>query len=803
MVESPRHHWPWFAISVLGLAVGLWGMQGLPSLSASPAGAPLYPIRYPARVGPAVVASPAQLTYIAQSRPAGSLLEIRSDAGLVRAHLEPALTRVHLGVIFLEGLIFLALSLLVLAPRVDRGPVRDLYLCALLYGVATMIHGSYFPPTPSWAHWVIPAIRIGCLSMLPVLFFRMSQTFPRPRKLLERRPRLMRGLWIAASVLAVWQVATLFRYFSDPRPDVWEGTLLPQFLAQVFLVLSVGLGCLTLYRSGQKLELSREREQTKWILWGIAIGLTPLVFLRLLPRLWRQTLPVPPEVDRVFELAIPVAVTFAVVRYRFDVDIIIRRSVIYGTVTAALAAVYLLVGLLAVPWIAGRLPDYAAVLRIVALALPVLLYTPVRRWIGTWVDRSFFKTQYDYAKAFAAFQEHVRGALSQLEIASLSRAFLEEHLSLERAVVIVRRGEGLAAAGALASTDAETVIDAVATCGTPRRLLAAGDSTSRPDLESSDFPGTLAREGFLVALAIMAEESCVGAILLGGKRPERRFTEEDLKLLHAVRGEAAAALERVELVQRAAKETFVRENAAELEGLKDYLFATLGDDLRRPLTVVRWTIETLLERMGHTSSPQHFAELQAIQAASSELDRLVKNLRDLSRPGLVGGRELVRIDLLPLVHEAVTAVTPAAKSRNVRFELSVAPDLTPVSGYRDLLLEVVSNLLENATRYSPDGQAVEIAIDRKGEEDRLIVRDHGPGLAPDHGERIFDRFEQGRPSPYSTERGFGMGLFVAKSYLERMRGRIHAENHPEGGARFICILPEWREAEREAQLVSR
>ena len=126
-----------------------------------------------------------------------------------------------------------------------------------------------------------------------------------------------------------------------------------------------------------------------------------------------------------------------------------------------------------------------------------------------------------------------------------------------------------------------------------------------------------------------------------------------------------------------------------------------------------------------------------------------------------------------------------------------------MSGYRDLLLEVVSNLLENATRYSPDGQAVEIAIDRKGEEDRLIVRDHGPGLAPDHGERIFDRFEQGRPSPYSTERGFGMGLFVAKSYLERMRGRIHAENHPEGGARFICILPEWREAEREAQLVSR
>ncbi len=802
MVESPRRHWPLFAVSVLGLAIGLWGMQGLPSLSAPPAGTPDYPIRYPARVGPAAVASPAELRYVTQSRPAGSMLEIRSDPGLVRAHLEPQLTRIHLAVMFLEGLVFLALSLLVLAPRADRGPVRDLYFCAVLYGVATMIHGSYFPRTPSWTNWVLPAIRIACITTLPVLFFRMSQTFPRPRKLLEKRPRLMRGLWMAAGLLTLWQVGTLFRYFSDPRPAVWEGTLLPQLLAQVFLVLSVGLGCLTLYRSGRKLELSREREQTKWILWGIAIGLTPLVFLRTLPRLWGQTLPVPPEIDRLFELAIPVAVTFAVVRYRYDVDIIIRRSVIYGTVTAVLAAVYVLAGIVLAPWIAARLPSYAALFRILALALPVLLYPPTRRWIGTWVDRTFFRTQYDYAKALASFQEHVRGALGQQEIASLCRKFLEEQLQLERAVVIARRGEGLVASGALASTDADTALEAVAGCGTPRRVLAAPESTSRPDLESADFPGTLAREGLPVALAIMADETCLGVLLLGDKRSKRRFTEEDLKLLHAVRAEAAAALERVELVQRSAKETFVRENAAELEGLKDYLFATLGDDLRRPLTVVRWTIETLLERMGHTSSPQHFAELQAIQAASSELDRLVKNLRDLSRPGLIGGRELVRIDLLPLVHEAVTAVTPAAKSRTVRFELSVAPDLTPVGGYRDLLLEVVTNLLENATRYSPDERAVEIALDRKGDDVRLIVRDHGPGLGPDQGDRIFQRLEQGRPSPYSSERGFGMGLFVAKSYLERMHGRIQAENHSEGGARFIVTLPEWREAEREATVAN-
>jgi signal transduction histidine kinase len=215
---------------------------------------------------------------------------------------------------------------------------------------------------------------------------------------------------------------------------------------------------------------------------------------------------------------------------------------------------------------------------------------------------------------------------------------------------------------------------------------------------------------------------------------------------------------------------------------------------------VRWTVETLLERMGHTTSPQHFAELQAIQAASSELDRLVKNLHDLNRPGAGGAREAVRIDLLPLVQEAMASVTAEAKARNIHFELSVAPDLVPVKGHRELLVEVVLNLLENATRYSPDGKAVEIALDRDGEGGRLIVRDHGPGLPAIHRpDRIFNRFEQGNPSPYSGERGFGLGLYIAKSYLERMHGTIQAGNHPDGGARFVCTLPEWVAA-RESQI---
>jgi len=786
MVDSPRRRWPYFAISVLGLAIGVLGMQRLLELSAPLSGYPINPVVYPARLGRAVVGSSAELRFITQSRPAGSTLEIRSDAGVVHARLEPQLSKFHLGIILLEGLIFLAVSLLVLAPRVDRGPIRDLYWCTLLYGIATMINGLYFPRAGAWTDWAFSAIWIACLSLLPVLFFRMSQTFPRRRKLLERRPRLMRGLWIAAAVLIVWQVAAVLRYFADPRPGVWQGIALPRSLAEAFLAAAVGLGCLTLYRSGRKLEMARERDQTKWLLWGFAIGVAPYVFLRTLPRLAGITPTIPPEIDRVFELAIPIAFTFAIVRYRFlDINIVIRRSLIYGIVAVGLASIYLLVGVLAAQYFAARAPQYVGLVQILGVAFPVILYTPARRWIGTWVDRTFFKTQHDYAQAILVFQDAVRGASSQEEIAELCRGFLEEQLVLHPALVITRRGETLVTSGSLDGVEVEALLQSVGATGATRRLIAASNSTSRPDLELAEYPAALSGAGFKLAAALSAEGRSLGGILLGEKESERRFIEEDLKLVYAVRAEVESALERVEHVQRAAEESLSREGAEEIERFKRDFFSRVAHDLRTPLTSIRWTVQNLLDGVGGRPEPEHVPHLQAVDAAANQLGRLVNNLLELSRLDHPGVRaDFEPVDLVPLVQESIGALRAATLERNVQFELNVAPGLRPVCGSRDQLSEVVANLLENAARYSPNGASVEITLDRGADGQTLVVRDHGPGLPLHDSQRIFERFEQGRPSPYSGQRGFGLGLYVARSYLTLMQGSISAGNHPEGGAIF-------------------
>jgi len=726
-----RGRLPFFAISVLGLAIGLWGMRGLPALSAPPPGYPSNPILFPARVGPAVVGSSAELRFMAQSRPAGSILEIRSDAGVVHARLTPQVSRVHLAVLLLEGIAFLAVSFLVFAPRAERGPLRDLFWCTLLFGVATMIHGLHFPRSRSVADWLFPAIWIVCVTALPTFFFRMSQTFPRPRRLLERRPLIMRGLWIGTAALIAWQVATAYHYFLSPTPGAWAWLSLPRSIAEFWLVLAVGLGCLTLYRSGRNLDLAREREQTRWLLWGITLGVAPYVLFRAVPRLVGITSTVPPEVDRLFELAIPVAFTFAVVRLQIlDIDIIIRRSVITGILAGALASIYLLVGVLLAQRVAAGAPQSLGWIQFLAVALPVLLVTPLRRWVGTWVDRTFFKIQYDYARASLGYSGQIRAASTQEEILDQTRLFLDTELKLDSSCVLARRGAVVLTAATLeAPLDPEAMLVAADTKGAPRRLLAAPGSTTRPDLESPAYPSLLQGAGYSLALPLTAGERTLGALLVGEKKSQRRFIEEDLRLLYAVRSEAEGALERLELVQRAYEEILTGGEETEVK----------RDPPSRP------------------------------------------------RPAGPPPIRQERVDLLPLVQDAVAQVEPEATARKIRFDVSVSPAVRPVFGDRAQLFEILVDLLENAARYSPERQAVDITLEPTARGQMIVVRDRGPGIAESERERIFQKLEVGGSS----------ALHAARFCLERMNGTIRAQNHPEGGAMFICTIPGYSEAPRQ------
>src|SRR6185295_1200128 len=127
------------------------------------------------------------------------------------------------------------------------------------------------------------------ITILPLFFLHLALTFPRRAPALDRNPKTLRWLVIVAGVLIVWQGWAYVSYFAGPTPGRWGAIQVPQLLGRVFLVLLVATSCFLLYRRARRLELSRERSQVRWILWGITIGITPYVFLRTIPRLFGGT----------------------------------------------------------------------------------------------------------------------------------------------------------------------------------------------------------------------------------------------------------------------------------------------------------------------------------------------------------------------------------------------------------------------------------------------------------------------------------------------------------------------------------
>ncbi len=238
----------------------------------------------------------------------------------------------------------------------------------------------------------------------------------------------------------------------------------------------------------------------------------------------------------------------------------------------------------------------------------------------------------------------------------------------------------------------------------------------------------------------------------------------------------------------------------ELDELKSQFLSIASHELRTPITAVSGFAQLALrgvrERLTNaareddawTSELQRLTrQLTIIQDQSAKLGRLVRELLDVSR--IQSGRlefALLEIDLAELVRagmEQMQMTTP-----HHRFELEAKGD-TVIAGDRDHLEQVISNLLDNAVKYSPDGGAVGIHVARQQDEVRLTIEDRGIGIPPDQLTRIFDLFFRTQEAEARRTPGMGLGLFITRGIVERHSGRIWVESEEGKGTRVHVVFP--------------
>jgi two-component system sensor histidine kinase KdpD len=327
-------------------------------------------------------------------------------------------------------------------------------------------------------------------------------------------------------------------------------------------------------------------------------------------------------------------------------------------------------------------------------------------------------------------------------------------------------------------------------CLSPRSL-ADDSACADPCACSPQFDLTLAQEVITrgerrikdaIYLPLQGSRRVKGVIVVCPQPPSRALPAEQLNLLDAFAAQLALSLQRARLAEAAEAARLSAERVL----LRNTLLASISHDLRTPLAAIAGAGSLIAQPEYALNVDRRTTLGILIERKARDMSQLLTNVLDLVQMEF-GGRVL-RSDWQAL-DDLVALALRACESRLAqwRIALDLQPDLPLILVEPTLIVQILSNLLENAAKYTPPGTTITICAIARDESIVISVTDDGPGLPPGDPERLFEKFQRGRSE--SNIVGVGLGLAICRAAARLHGGDIRASNGPGGGARFEVSLP--------------
>jgi two-component system sensor histidine kinase KdpD len=282
-------------------------------------------------------------------------------------------------------------------------------------------------------------------------------------------------------------------------------------------------------------------------------------------------------------------------------------------------------------------------------------------------------------------------------------------------------------------------------------------------------------------LPLSGRQHCLGVLVLAPTCPQRMTTGQ-MALLHILVGQSALALERARLAEEAAASRAAAERAA----LRNTLLASISHDLRGPLSAIAGAGSLVAQ--SHDALDRHRRRTlgNLIEEKARDMSELLSSVLELMRLETSAG--LTSADWQSLEELVGTAVRyNEHRLGSWRITIRVPADLPLVFMDGQLIVQLLSNLLENASKYTSAGTTIVIAATLGGGGVMLSVEDDGPGFGSKDPEKLFEKFERGQEEGHIS--GVGLGLAICRAIARLHGGEIRAMNRAAGGARFEITLP--------------
>jgi two-component system, NtrC family, sensor kinase len=347
--------------------------------------------------------------------------------------------------------------------------------------------------------------------------------------------------------------------------------------------------------------------------------------------------------------------------------------------------------------------------------------------------------------------------------------FDDEYIELRRGIRL-RKGEGV----------------------TGRMVLARGP-VQVPDITAPGAYDSRLREGLLrsgaravLAVPLLREDHLIGGLVVNRNSPGE-FLPEVVALLQTFATQSALAIQNARLFREIADKSRQLESASRH---KSEFLANMSHELRTPLNAVIGFSEVLLQRMFGALNAKQDEYLKDIYASGQHLLSLINDILDLSKI------EAGRMELAPApfhlpsaLENAVTLVRERAGRHSIALQLDIDPRLGEVVGDERKVKQVLLNLLSNAVKFTPEGGRITLTAGRRDGGVEISVTDTGIGIAPADQAAIFEEFRQVGSDETRKQEGTGLGLTLAKKFVELHGGRIWVESEPGRGSTFTFTLP--------------
>lgn len=692
---------------------------------------------------------------------------------------------------FVQFVVSVLLISLVLpsAPQNRNNILFSLFLSAMaMWGIAIFGMRDAFPDAER--AYQIEKVALAIIPFSSVFFYHFVHSFTESRRT-KSIVAAFYGIAITAAVMSLlgWTATGMERKFYGFAPEV--GWAFPFIWLAAYPPVALSIWDLT--KSVRKSSDPAVKTQLRLLRLGLlatVLGATS----DYLPSFGLEIYPM----GILGNIAFVTITTWAVTRHRLmNLRLVLRRGLAYVLLSAGVMSVYgITVGIVYYasrdlsPWAIG----FAAVGAILATGLFI---QPYYLRLQSLIDRIFFREKVDRLSALIHLNSELRDTMEFDSLVARLATRLRSAVQADWVAVMLpnRLEEELSVAydtrtdAPVVSITADGILSQWLTDrGGPAR---ASERVSDPFLQAMSASETRAMDTLdpQIIAPLIGNDRLTGMICIGQRIAGGDFSDEDLEFISSVASQSAMAVDNARLVSN---EVSRLRELERLESLKSILLQTVSHELKSPLTAIKLSAEMIEHVLaGRGTVEQRDRLVTTLRHGIERLERLTGESLDYAAMQSAQ-LELEKEPMLlaDSVKDAATLLGPAVEGRRQKLDLVADEGLGVVPYDRQRIERVISNLISNANKYSPEGTKITVRVFKELGSHVVTVTDEGPGIGEDEQEEIFSPYYRSKLVDGTSVRGSGLGLSIARYLVELHGGSLTVNSRIGHGSTFRLELPD-------------